>query len=233
MVWSDDDVKAFIAGQLNVYGFEASAEQSKQGTSPWKRWLWLEKHGFDFAYQSLEREIFSFRMNENPSGALRREERLLLLSIRDVMRRILALDPLTNEERDYLLSVAPIGNWTHWSTLPRPLGPADADPQEGEDYSDIVGFAWDFMKREKPEYISLLRLIRAYENDNAEAFDDPYTMNGSYTFHMSGPRTVMYTYVANHFIRRSYDLFIPPGNLKLQRLVSARFYESIDELIKE
>jgi len=228
-MWSDDDVKAFISEQINYYGFEVSPEQSKQGTSPWKRWLWLEKHGFDFAYQSLEREIFSFRIGQDPSGALLEEERCLLLAVRNVMRQVLGLDALSADAREYMLSTVPISNWTHWASLARPFGPADRKPSEDADYTDVTDFAWDLMKRDKPDYIRVLCAVRDYNNDDPELFEDPYTINGTYRFNMAGSRSVMYSYVARHFVARSFDLFLPPGNLALYYAVSERFHASIDQ----
>lgn len=82
MNWSDEDVKAFVSEQLNHYGYEVSTEETKQATSTWKQWIWLEKHGFDFAYDSNAAEIFALRMREDPCGVRPNEERRLLRQVR-------------------------------------------------------------------------------------------------------------------------------------------------------
>lgn len=225
--WSDDDVAKFIAEEINYYGFEVSSEHSKQGISEWKLWLWLEKHGYDFAYQSLEREILNFRIKQPRSILSLESERRLLLAVRGVMRDILSRPPLDAEAKASLLATVPISNWTHWSQvfLPGSAGSADEDG----DYSHIVDFIWDYLRHDKPDYVRTLRAIKGIDYERPEEFIDTYTINGTYEFPLAiVQKRQLYYRVTNHHITRGYDMYTSPGNRKALSLTGSRFIDSID-----
>jgi hypothetical protein len=224
--WSDDDVAKFIAEQINYYGFEVSPEQSKQGMSPWKRWLWLEKHGFDFAYVSLEQEIAQFRINLDRSVVSLESERRLLLAIRGVMREILSLPPLDAEAQARLLSTVPISNRTHWASVRRPYGADRADKEA--DYSDVIAYIWRFMEHDKPNYLRILGLIKNYDDNNLEEFTDHYTINGTYVFMSGPPAQVMQGMVTQYHRKRTYDAFFAPGSLLMHDFITETFMKSIE-----
>jgi hypothetical protein len=225
--WSDDDVAKFIAEEINDYGFEVSPEQSKQGISRWKLWLWLEKHGYDFAYQSLEREIVNFRIKEPRSILSLESERRLLLAVRGVMRDILSLPPLDAEAKASLLATVPISNWTHWSQVFLPGSAGSAD--ENGDYSHIVDFIWDYLRRDRPDYIRILREIKALDEKKPEEFMDNYTINGAYDLSLTPvQRNMLYYIVTAQHRTRAYDMYTSLGNRKAFWLVGTRFVDSID-----
>lgn len=228
MDWSETEVRRFISEEINYYGFEVTPEQSKQGISPWKRWLWLEKNGFDFAHVSLEAEIFQFRLYDSPPGVPLASERRLLVAVREVMRRILSLPPLDVIERERLLAIVPISNRTHWASVRRPYG-NDRAPAEDADFSDMIAFAWDLLERESPDYLRLLHTIRDHEEMRAERFTDNETINGTYDLLM-WPRhqRIYYSMVVHHYVTRAYDMFAGLGNLRVHDFFVEKFLESVE-----
>jgi hypothetical protein len=231
MDWSETEVKEFIADQINYYGFEVSPEQSKEGISPWKLWLWLEKNGFDFAYVSLELEIDQFRIKEPRSVVPLESERRLLLAVRDVMRDILSLPPLDADARARLLSTVPIGNRTHWASVRRPYG-NDLAPSENADFSDVIEFIWDFMERDRPDYVRLLRDIKRHDATMAERFTDNHTINGAYELRLAPiQKRRLYAMVTRHHWARAFDAFFGLGNLRFHDSIGTLFIESVEDYL--
>jgi hypothetical protein len=223
--WSKDEVSRFIAEELNYYGFEVVAADTKQATSPWKRWLWLEKHGFDFHYVSLDGEIAQFRSNRDPAVVTLASERRLLLTLRNAMREILSLPALTADAQAALLAARPLSNRTHWASVRRPYG--DEPVRQNPDYPDVTVLAWRFLEADKPDYPRILREILARDDGEPESFDDRRTINGSYVFQGGTPDMPMLATVTRHHFAMAYDAVFPPGNLRMHDAASGAFLKSI------
>lgn len=228
MDWPEAEVVRFVSAEINYYGFEVSPEQTKQGISNWKLWLWLEKNGFDFAYVSLEAEIVQFHIDRRPFGMSLAGERRLLLTVRDLMRDILSLPPLDAAQRDRIMATVPIANRTHWAAVRRPYG-SDIAPSPESDFSDVTAFTWDLLAQDRPDYLDLLRRIMRHDGTRPESFTDAYTINGSYELLLyPAQKLSLYNMVTHHYVTRTYDMFFAPGNLRFHDFIAARFMESIE-----
>jgi hypothetical protein len=231
--WTEAEVRQFIAEQINYYGFEVTPAETKCGVSPWKLWLWLERHGYDFAYQSLEREINEFRLYKHPSGVSLRSERRLLVRIRNVMRKILDLPSLSADEERAILDAVPVSNWTHWASIPH-KAEAEAEPFADFDTSDIVDFIWTSLKSDNPGYVSLMKRVRDYDDSARERFSDEVTINGSYDLMMhEAQKQNLYYMIAQHHVLRSFDMTMVPGHMKPLNTVWRDFAASIPAALRD
>lgn len=230
--WSDQDVARFVADQINYYGMDnVTPAESKFGISRWKKWLWLERHGFDFAYTSLEREIFDFRIKLEPSSVSLASERRLLLAIRCIMRDILLLPPLADEVQEQFLSTVPIRNWTHWA-YSRPYDGSDIMLDPNADYSYLIDFAWECLKSDRPDYMKILREIKYADENEPQRFVDRYTFNGEYEFLLSGAqKESLYGAIYPYYVTLAYDALRAPGNLRLYHFIFSLFRKTLEDRI--
>lgn len=170
--FSTANVMKFVDEELNFYPTDCpTLEEKIHSLTPWKAWIWLEQHGFDFASVSISYQINShFQLQQPVSTA---DERLLLSRIRGVARESCGM-PASATAPDSASPTDLYQTWLH-------LGPFRSTKSDHFVSDDKIDSFIHSIQNDHSIYLEILQKAHQQcDSNKIIKYDDSLVGNGHY-----------------------------------------------------